>query len=81
MEVVIGGRADGFDDKKNGVVGEKASEGVAADSIFSLKNGLPKNPGDEKRYGTEKSAEEIVPAISQLPLQADRKNGRQRRRR
>ena len=68
MEVVIGGGADGLDDKKNGVVGEEASEGVAAYGIFSLEDGLPKNPGDEKRHGTKKSAEEIVPAVSQLPL-------------
>lgn len=89
LKIVIGGGADGFDDKQNGVVGEKAREGVAADSIFALEDGLPKNPRDEKRDGTKKSAEKIVPAISQLPLQADRKNswqgaksgGHERRRR
>lgn len=75
MKIVIGRGGDGLDDKENGVVGENGGQGVAPDGGLVLKDGLPKNPRDEKGNGAKESTEEIVPAVGELLLEAEGEDG------
>jgi len=48
-----------------------------ADRFAALEDRAPKDPGNEQGQGAEAGAEEIVPAVGELALQAEGKDGGQ----